>query len=402
MADSHAYIHALTERKIQDFIFSNEHADTASLALKQKTIEGAPVAWLAEQIKARKKIRKKLPLWFNTKGVVYPPTLNLEQSSSELTAKYKSDLIKTININKLADLSAGFGIDAFFLSQACTTLHHVEPDEKLIALAQHNHFLLGAKNISYHTSKAETFLAGHLHKLDFIYIDPSRRNFSGKKIFLLEDCEPDVLQIQSELLRQAKFVMIKTSPMLDIQAGLNVLQNVKSVYVISVDNECKELLFLLERDYEQDTSIHAIMLGENSTQEFSYPFKAAQPETTYSNALTYLHEPDVAIIKAVASDRLAHKFQLQKLQPNTLLYTSEVLHPDYPGRIFKVLGETKTDRKSLQKYFPTYAASISTRNYPASADELRKKTKLKEDEKFFLWAFTDLQGKKLLACERVN
>jgi 16S rRNA G966 N2-methylase RsmD len=399
MEDIREYIAALMQAPVQDFIRLNAHADTASITLKQKKIAGVPVVWIAEQIKAQKKIRKKLPLWYNTTGVVYPPTVNLEQSSSEITAKYKRDVIKNLRINKLADLSAGFGVDSFFLAQACHELHHVEPNENLIALAQHNHELLSAENIHYYKQQAEDFIK-HSDELDLIYLDPSRRSASGKKIFLLQDCEPDILRLQDELLKQAKHVLIKTSPMLDIQAGIKALHHVKEVYILSTDNECKEVLFLLEANYAGSIKIHAAILSAEEAYTFSYAVEETSA-ITFSEALNYLYEPDAAIIKSGMSNHVANKNRLHKLHPNTLLYTSDVLINNFPGRVFEVLGPVKLSRDNLKNYFPDYAASISTRNYPASAEELRKKTKLKEDERFFLWAFTDSRGKQLCATVRM-
>ncbi|HMP98791.1 MAG TPA: hypothetical protein PKC24_03355 [Cyclobacteriaceae bacterium] len=393
------YISALIKASVQDFIFSNEHTDTAALSLQQKEIEGVPASWIAEQIKSRKKIKHKLPTWFQSKGIVYPPVFNLEQSSSELTAKYKAGIAKKLKAKSIADVSAGFGVDAFFFSQVAAQMLHVEPDENLIALAQHNHQLLGANNLQYHPLRAEEFINTN-EKFDFIFIDPSRRSASGRKIFLLKDCEPDVLNLQEDLLKKAQHVLIKTSPMLDIDAGTKALQHVKEVYVLSVNNECKEVLFLLEANYTGEVKVFAVLLNDAETKEFVAD-KSTQA-IDFSQAQQYLYEPDAAIIKAGMADLLAKQFSLKKLYPNTMLYTSENLQQNFPGRIFKVLGPVKLNRESLQLYFPDYAASISARNYPASAEALRKKSKLKEHDKFFLWAFKDEQGKKLYACERLH
>lgn len=401
MASSQEYIRTLSDKKIQEFIFVNEHADVATIALKQKTIEGTPSAWVAEQIKSRKKIKQKLPKWFNTKGIVYPPALNLEQSSSELTAKFKASIAQQVKAKSIADVSAGFGVDAYYLSKVCEHLHHVEPNKSLLEIASHNHQVLQAKNIIYHHSDAASFVKTFTHKLDLIFVDPSRRSNTGKKVFLLKDCEPDIVQWQDKFLEQAKYLLIKTSPILDIDAGLRSLKHVKAVYVLSVDNECKELLFLAEANYSGDVQLNAVLLGKDKEEMYQQLYSKETTKIATDEASNYLYEPDAAISKAGMADTIAAELGLTKLHTNTVLYSSNALQNKYPGRVFKVLAPVKLNRESLQKFFPDYAASISTRNYPASAEELRKKTKLKEDEAFFLWAFTDVQGKRLMACRRV-
>ena len=191
------------KEEVQDFLLSHEKDDVQKLLLKQKTILGVPTEWIAQQLIGRRKARTKLDTWYRTKGIIYPPSLNIEQSSSEATGKFKATLLQDIsNKKKLngVDLTGGFGIDTYFLSRQAHHVDYVEPDVDLLEIARHNHRLLGADNISYHHTSAVGFLHSNTQHFDFVYIDPSRRK-GQQKTYRLTDSEPDIVKLQSEILR---------------------------------------------------------------------------------------------------------------------------------------------------------------------------------------------------------
>jgi hypothetical protein len=402
-------IQKLAESQIQDFIFSHEREDEDKLVLKSKEILGVPSSWIAGQIKARKKSAYKLPLFYNAKGIVYPPSLNLEQSSSEATARFKNYIVsKWITSNKkFCDLTGGFGVDSFFLSPLFEYGDFSEPRTELVELALQNHRLLGAVNLHYHVKDALEFLAGSGKHYDLIFIDPSRRNESQKKVFQFSDCVPDVIALQPELWRHADRVMIKASPLLDIQLGIKDLQFVSRVIVLSVDNECKELLFLCDKEFSGDASVECYNIGNNfdprkvpSAFEFSFP-EERSATVQFSDPKKFVYEPDASIMKGGGFRSVAAAFHLPKLQVNTHLYTSDDLLNDFPGRTFRVHDIVKPDKK-LRDKFPGGKANILLRNYPATVEKLKKKTGLTDGGDLYLIGCSGVKEKWTFIATRIR
>lgn len=397
-------IDQLLQKEVQDFLVAHEQEDEQKLVLKQRMLFGVPSAIIAEQLVGRRKAKTKLPLYYNTKGIVYPPGLNLEQSSSEKTAYFKADLLRDLLRNKsvLADLTGGFGVDSHFFSKVFGTVHFVEPSASLVPIAQHNHNTLDAANIQYHTSTAEGFLDRFNEKLDCAFLDPSRRSKTNQKVFRLSNCEPNAAKLLPEIFKKCEFVLIKTSPLLDLQQGVQELKSVEKIWVVSVDNECKEVLFFCKRDYTSEPEIIAIDL-KSKAEIFSFTFsdeKNAKPN--FSTPLHYLYEPNASILKAGAFKKIAEKFSVFKLHPNTHLYTSNDFVQNFPGRIFKVLHLVKADSTELKEIFPEGKANVMTRNYPLSPEELKKKTKLKDGGEFYLIGFSGQNEKHLVAADRIK
>lgn len=384
-------VRRLADEKIQDFIFDHEKEDEDRLVLKSKEILGVPSSWIATQIRARKKSAYKLPLYFNTKGIVYPPSLNLEQSSSEATARFKAHIVsKWITSNKkFCDLTGGFGIDSFFLSPLFGYCDFSEPQKDVLDLAKHNHRLLGSINLHYHVKDAVEFLNDSGKHYDLIFIDPSRRTASQKKVFRFADCVPDVIDLQSELYRHTDRVMIKASPLLDIQLGIKDLKCVSRVIVVSVDNECKELLFLCDRNFDGEASIECYNIDNNFTSAVTPPafeFRFSDEKSTSvqtSDPFDLVYEPNASIMKAGAFKSIAKAFNLRKIQANTHLYTSDNLINDFPGRTFKVKEYVKLD-KSLREKFPDGKANILLRNFPSTVEDIKKKTGLTDGGRLYL------------------
>lgn len=368
---------------------------------------GLPSALIADQIVGRKKAREKLPLFYNTGQIIYPPPINLEQSSSEQTAVFKRETIRNLfSTGKAtgADLTGGFGVDTFFMSQVLHKIHYVEPQDFLLETARHNHNRLGADNIQYHASSAEVFIKEIQQPLDFFYIDPSRRTQARKRIYALEDSEPDVVTLKNEIFKMSAILLLKASPLLDIQAGLSQLTHVKRVFVISVNNECKEVLFLGEKDFDGVPVVETVNLlehGRNQTFEFTFP-QEREEGVAFSDPLKYLYEPNASILKAGAFKSVASRFNLKKIQTNTHLYTAEHLLEQFPGRKFLVEKIVRPDPGEMKKDFPDGKANITTRNYPLTVAELKKKTGLKDGGDKFLIAFSGQQKKFLVIARRIK
>ncbi len=391
----------LTENSFQEFLFSNEHIDEREFVLKHKNFFGIASSIIADQLIGRRKAKSKLPTFYKTKGIIYPPSINLEQSSSEATAIFKAAIINQ-HLDKKSllglDLTGGLGIDSFFLGKICSSFHYVEKEEAVKDLAHHNHKILGAINIEYYCTDAEEFILSTKNTFDFVFIDPSRR-IKDQKVFKFADCEPAVDRILPRLFELTSYVLIKSSPLMDLQQGIKELPYVKAVYVVSVDNECKEVLFLCERNFVQQPIIHCVELT-SSIDPIKFTFEEERNAmVNYSEPLEYLYEPNSSLLKAGAFKFIAKHFELTKLNVNTHLYTSHSLIRNFPGRVFKIEKANPTEAE-LKKYLPDGKANVVTRNYPISAEELKKKLKLKDGGDLFVIG-TQSSKKMILLAKRV-
>ncbi|MBY0435348.1 MAG: hypothetical protein K2U26_14670 [Cyclobacteriaceae bacterium] len=394
----------LAEDNVQQFIFDHEHCDEQKLLLQKKEILGLPAVLIAQQIAGRRKARLKLPSWYNAKGIVYPPAINLEQSSSEATSHYKSTILQEFGkTDSLADLTGGFGVDSEMLSTAASELHYVEPEPSLLSIARHNHEVHGAKNIVYHQQTAQAFLKSSTKKFTWLYLDPSRRN-AGQKVFTLASCLPNVLQEKELLLSSAEYALLKTSPLLDIQQATRELGQVKKIYAVAVKNECRELLFVLHPSAHKSPVIEAVDLDLTGNVVNRLAFTHEQEQSAnveYGDPQAFIYEPNAAMMKAGAFRYIARKFGLKKLAPSSHLYTSVNRQPDFPGRIFSVLERVKPDKK-LKERFENSQANIIVRNFPLSVEELKKKTGLQEGGRQYLLCTSTKTEKWVLIAERVQ
>jgi 16S rRNA G966 N2-methylase RsmD len=361
---------------------------------------------IAQQLVGRRKAKEKLPTFFKTRGIIYPPSVNIEQSSSEATAKYKSTLIDTIvdRRGSIADLTGGFGVDSFFFSKLFLTTHCVEPNQQLLEITKHNHAVLQASNIQYHSLTAEEFLKSTDQKFDLIYLDPSRRDENNRKLFRLADTKPNVIELLPMLLARTELVLIKTSPLLDIQQGLSEISCVEKVFVVSVGNECKELLFLLNEKFTQEPLVVAVEWSNAGEAVHHFSFRLSEERAanvTFSQPLTYLYEPSASILKSGAFKLVAATSRIFKLSPNTHLYTSEQFVSDFPGRIFKI-ERSNPNQKELEAMLPQRKANVTTRNYPLSSAELKKKLKLRDGGDKFVIGFSEQKRKTIVVASRVR
>lgn len=402
----------LLSHEVQQFIIDHENDDEKQLVLKHKFILGLPAAIIAEQIAARRKAKEKLPTHYNSPNIVYPPGINLEQSSSEHTAKFKTTILvaakNTISgadtqpIFKVGvDLTGGFGIDSFYLSKLFSEFHYIEPSISLLEIAKHNHKHLGAINIAHHNTTAENFLQ-QINSVDMTFIDPSRRS-ENKKVFNFKDSEPAIGLLQSTIFEKTNLLLLKASPLLDIKSGVHELRFVKKIFIVAVENEVKELLFLSQNSFVDEPYIEAVNIRKGRTDSVTFLSSEENDLTvSFSDPKIYLYEPNAAILKAGAFKSIAKMYNLEKIQSSTHLYTSSELVDGFPGRIFKIEARVKPDAKELKSFFPGGKANVTTRNYPLTVEELKKKTGLKDGGDKYLIGFSGLKEKFLVAASRVN
>ena len=387
--------------------FLREHAsdDVNKLLLSASRFPDLNIPFLVEQILSRRQIKDKLPSWFANDNLVFPAKITAEQCSSEVTAMYKQRLVGADNI--LCDLTGGLGIDSFFFSRKVKSVIYMERYAEYCDAARDNFIFLGAENITVINEDSAQSVAD-LPEVDVFYIDPARRGDGNKRVYALNDCEPDLTVLLSYLYKKSPRVIAKISPMADIRQTMDLLPSVSEIHVISVKNECKELLFVLEREAVNRSSVPVVCVNYNSSGKedlFSFTMDCeAISDVKYSdNVLEYLYEPNSSIMKAGAFKSVAFHYGLDKLHSNSHLYTSLDMVSDFPGRIFKVeevLPFSSKLCKTIGKYVPK--ANIAVRNFPLSVDELRKKCKIKDGGDIYIFATTLFNGEKVfIRCNRV-
>lgn len=395
---SKALIDTLSQPQVRQFIKAHLNEDPLALVLKSANYPDLPIREIARQIQSRKKAQSKLPEWFENEEVIFPPGVSLEQCSSEITAKYKASLVEG---KVVTDLTGGFGIDLYYLSKCFEQANYVEQSEVLVSLAKYNYQKLEAKNVQFFNTTSEEYLSNEEAGSDLYYIDPARRDGANQKVFQIEDCTPDLSLILPLLLERKAEILIKMSPLLDIHQALAALSHVKEIHVVSVRNECKELLFRIEPDFKESPVRVAVNLLQGHTDTFEFSEHQEQENPAFSQPLNYLYEPNASIMKAGGFNSVANAFGLSKLHRNSHLYTSDKLIENFPGRAFHIEGISALSKKKLKSYLPQGKANITVRNYPMTVKEIRKKTGIKEGGDVFLFATTLLdQGLKVLVCAK--
>ena len=385
------------------YVAAHLHDDPAHLALQARRHPGLPVPELVRQIQARQKARAKLPTWADNADLIFPPALSVEQASSARTAAFKAGLVEG---QRLADLTGGFGADTVHFAARVAQVDYVERDPKLASIMAYNLAQLGIANVTVHAEDAVAFLKSTPHHYDWLYLDPARRDTAARKIFLLRDCEPDVVKLLPLLLHKADKVLLKTSPMLDIEHAVLGLGHVRRLWVLAVDNEVKEVLYELGQEPAVDPERYALNLRRDGSQQEFRLNRAREARATprYAEAQQFLYEPNAAVLKAGAFRSIGTAFELLKLHQHSHLYTSDVLRADFPGRIFRVLATEKADGPTLKAYLgPEARAHVTTRNFPDSVADFRRRTGIREGGEIYLFATTDLRGRPVvLVCEKAD
>ncbi len=391
--------------EVQQFIRDHAHHDPFQLVLQASQYPGLPIKAIAAQIRARQKAKLKLPEWYQQEGVVFPALLSVEQCSSEITARYKSTLLQG---QHLIDLTGGMGVDTYYMSHAFAHTDYVEQNMALTEVTAYNFGILQEnsnrfKLIAVHNLPAEQFLQKMTKSADCIFIDPARRDEHTHKVFRLEDCTPNVVALKEKLLAKAQNVLIKTSPMLDIDAAIGELEQVYQVHVVAVNNECKEVIYWLKQAVIGEPEIVTVNFQGDRQQFFQYNrSREAATTVTFSAPLLYLYEPNVAILKAGAFKSVAQAYGVYKLHSHTHLYTSAQRVPDFPGRTFRCEAVTAYNRKAVQKALSVKKAHLTTRNFPASVQEARKKLGLADGGDYYLFLATFDDKPQVIITQKVS
>lgn len=388
---------ALLHTTVQDFINTHLKTDVTKLILKGSPFENISIQDIAEQIEAKKKCEKKLPTWFHTKNIYYPNKLNIEQTSSEITANYKSKLVEG---NSLIDITGGLGIDTYYFSKQVKNVNHCELNNDLQQLVAHNIKALKVENIKTFAGNGLDYLKNKTKTYDWIYIDPSRRSDTKDRVFLLKDCLPNVPENLTLLFEKSNSILLKVSPILDISSAIQELKFVKEIHIVAVKNEVKELLFILKKGFIGNIKIETINFKTTINQHFNFIFQS-EAVSTYAEPKKYLFEPNAAILKAGAFNQVSEHLNIDKLHQHSHLYTSNNLI-QFPGRRFKINHCIPYDKKIIKKLIPSKKANITTRNFPETVNQIRKKTSLKEGGNHYLFFTTNINNNHIvLICEKV-
>lgn len=441
-----------------DFIRQHQDEDVRQLAFLGSKYPEVDLPFALDQIRGRKMARTKLPRWAAMDGIIYPPHISMEQCSSEQTALYKAELAarlldlpasvdskKQNNDNSeicefvtkdavapefaknettcFVDLTGGFGVDfSYIAARLGVKSMYVERQTHLCEAAKENFERLGLKNaivkngdgVDLLHSLGVTYdqaspLLKATDRLKLIFIDPARRDDAGNKVVSLQDCTPDVTQLQDEMLDKADYVIIKLSPMLDWHRAVSELKHVSEVHIVSTGNECKELLLVLSA--KETSPLKVFCVNDEQVFEFTEPNDAfvsiAKAEELKKSVeeeemSSYLYEPNASLMKAGCFGAVSERYGVKMLAKNSHLFVSDELVPDFPGRAFRILALSTFNKKELKRHLAGVTkANVATRNFPLSVVELRKRLKLKDGGDIYIFATTlSDESKVLLVCEK--
>jgi THUMP domain-containing protein/uncharacterized protein len=387
----------LLNKNVQSFILQNLNEDTSKLILKGSPFQNISIQDIVKQIISKKKCKKKLPSWFNTEDIYYPNKINIEQTSSETTAEFKANLIDG---NSLFDITGGFGVDCYYFSKKIKKVIHCEMDTDLSEIVSYNFSKLQTHNIETVAQNGLDYLGDTKEIFGWIYADPSRRDNKKGKVFLLDDCTPNIPLNLDYLFNYTDHILLKLSPILDISSSLNELHSVKEIHVVAVKNEVKELLFILQKGYKNKINIKTINIGNTHNYIFNSTINSTT-KPTYSLPKTYLYEPNASILKAGLFNQVSHELNINKLHVNSHLYTFDTLI-NFPGRRFEINNVIPYNKKQLKKLIPEKRANITTRNFPETVADIRKKTGLKDGGDLYLFFTTNINNKHIiLICSKI-
>ena len=388
---------SILQKEVQDFINSNLFSDVQQLALKKNPFTDLDYKIVMNQIVSKGKAKDKLPTWFATEAIIYPEKISIEQTSSEKTAQYKAEVVSG---ESLIDLTGGFGIDDYYFSKKVGKVIHCEINADLSGITKHNFRKLGVTNIDCVSGDSFDFLANSDTKYNWIYIDPSRRSSVKGKVFLLADCLPNVPELLDFYFEKSDQILIKTAPILDISSALRELKFVQNIHIVSVDNEVKELLFELKKNYSGKISIKTIDFGKKITQ-FETFLSEETPNLRFGLPKKYLYEPNSVVMKSGSFDLISSRFKLAKLHTHSHIYTSDEL-VDFPGRIFKIEHYFPYNKENL-KLLQNQKWNITTRNFPETVENIRKKWKIKDGGNQYSFFTTDINNQKIvLLCKKIQ
>ena len=398
--------------KTWQYIRQHADGDVRKLALQGVKDAEIDLQVALQQIVGRQTARKKLPSWAANDNIVYPPHLNMEQCSSEQTARYKAQLAGLGD--SYVDLTGGFGVDFYWMSQGFQERVYVEKNEQLCAISTKNFRTLGLV-CSVCCCDTATYLT-ELDHVDVIYLDPARRDEHGARTYDIADCSPNVMGLLSQLLQKAHRVILKLSPMLDWRKAVDDLGRVSEVHIISVNNECKELVLVLSGNQSETINLYCVnndnvfhivrSLRTASSQPTDHEFAAYGPNTArfLSSDAKYLYEPNASIMKAGCFEALEERYAVRQVSVNSHLFLSVDKIDDFPGRSFQILSISSMNKRELKEALKGIdKANIAVRNFPLTVDQLRKKLKLKDGGDVYIFATTEVNGEhSLFICRKIG
>lgn len=388
----------ILEPEVQQFIRENTGRPVAELALQKNPFRTTDWTAILNQIAAREKAKDKLPTWFKAENILYPSKISVEQTSSETAAKYKSHLVSG---ESLIDLTGGFGIDDYYFAKQVKEVVHCEMNLELSAIAAHNFKMLGADNINCMPGDSTDTLRILDRQWDWMYVDPSRRNDAKGKVFMLKDCLPNVPELLDFYFRYTRNIMIKTAPILDISAGMGELHSVKAIHIVAVNNEVKELLWILEKDFTGAPLLHTININKTGEEVFAAKMDN-DAAAVFSLPQKYLYEPNSAIMKSGLFDAVGACYNVKKLHRNTQLFTSGDF-VDFPGRRFIINEIMPYQKEAMKAKVEGRKMNVTVRNFPLAVEELRKKWKIKDGGDTYAFFTTDMKNAKIvLLCSKIT
>lgn len=380
--------------EFQEFLLSIEKEDIRTIGLKKSPFSDVSSSEIAQQLKGLQVAKHKFPTLHQTRGIYFPPSINLEQASSEATANYKASLIKG---KKIIDLTAGFGIDSLAFSSSFEEVIHVEQNSELSSIVKHNFEILDRNIKCFNGTFGSYFEQNPDEKYDVIYLDPARRNDSGRK-FILEDLEPNILEYIPKFFEKSNQVMVKLSPLLDLSLTIQQIPSIKEIHIVALKNEVKDFLIILEKNHESINPKIVCVNLESNQEEFSYSFQEeSETFASFGGLQKYIYEPNVSILKAGAFKMICSQYDILKLHQNTHLYTSDKLIENFPGRIFEIDEIIKNPKKEIVKI----KANLLVKNYPDSIDVIKKKFKITDGGKTTLIFTQSIEGIHILKTIKI-
>lgn len=398
--------------QIRDFIAAHQNDDTAKLLFAAHRFPEVDMPFVVEQIEARKRLRTKLPEWYANPDLIMSGRVPAEQCSSEQTARFKR-LVMGDDVHSLCDMTGGMGVDFWYMSRGLDRAIYTERQEALCFAARHNFEVLSAAELSDNPAAKKTEIEvreGYSTEMpvpdvDVIYLDPARRSTDGSRIYEIEDCEPNVIAWQDILLEHCRRLIVKVSPMADISRTIARMKHVSDIYVVSVRNECKELLIVQQKDIVS-VKVHCVDFLPQKTVSFDYDLNTSYSQKYKGPAEIgrYFYEPDVSVMKAQAFEPLMSQYNVFSLDKDSHYFMSGELIEDFPGRIFEVdeiIEASSRQLKQLKRVVPQ--ANIATRNFPLSPEELKKKTGIRDGGEVYLFGTTHHEkGNILTRCHKVD
>lgn len=388
----------LLEPEVQRFIKENINQPVTKLALQKNPFHYIEWKEVINQIAARQKAKDKLPTWYNTDGIIYPAKISIEQTSSEVAAKYKASLVSG---KSLIDITGGLGIDDYYFSENIDKVTHCELNLELSAIAAYNFKVLDKSDSIECLPGDSTNALGLLNRqFDWMYIDPSRRSDVKGKVFLLKDCLPNVPGLLDFYFRYTKNILIKTAPLLDISAGLNELHSVEAIHIIAINNEVKELLWVLNKGFKGTPLIEAVNITKEGIDNFCTQWQN-DANATVSLPQKYLYEPNSAVMKTGAFNAVSSHYGIDKLHTHTHLYTAEKLI-NFSGRRFTINEIIPYSKQEIKKHIEGKKMNVTTRNFPLNVTEIKKKWKIKDGGDTYAFFTTDINNDKIvLLCSKI-